>query len=228
MGGPGSGRHAGIGASGEIKAIKDKKDSYKNFDDFNPNVLSISDGVMSYTGKDIDQKLNKDYKISDDESQSIFLYTAGSGAINDSLRGKEYKGTNNLSEEKIKEVDTNLQTAMDNNLLNTDLIVYRGFKDTNNIFDFNKDLIGMEFEDKGYVSTSSEKITAMNFSHTDETDLKYAVRMKIRMSKGLKALSVRSHSRFPDENEILINKGSKFRVVKQDRNNRVLTVDVYQ
>ena len=75
--------------------------------------------------------------------------------------------------------------------------------------------VGDTFEDKAFVSTSTDKDTADNFSRGDNPTI-----MHIQVPKGSKAISVDSMSVFRkgghatrSENEILLNRGGTFKVL---------------
>jgi hypothetical protein len=91
--------------------------------------------------------------------------------------------------------------------------------------------VGDTFEDKGFVSTSTDKDTAENFSRGDTPTM-----MHVQVPKGSKAISVDSMSVFKkggyatrSENEILLNRGGKFKVLSikpaKGRQPRVITVE---
>jgi len=75
--------------------------------------------------------------------------------------------------------------------------------------------VGEIFQDKGFVSTSTDKDTADNFSRGETPTM-----MQIQVPKGSKAISVDSMSVFQkgghakrSENEILLNRGGSFKVL---------------
>lgn len=75
--------------------------------------------------------------------------------------------------------------------------------------------VGSSFEDKGFVSTSTDKDTADNFSRGDNPTI-----LHIQVPAGSKAISVDSLSVFKkggyatrSENEILLNRGGSYKVV---------------
>lgn len=65
---------------------------------------------------------------------------------------------------------------------------------------------GMTFEDNGFASTSSDPKTAKSFSGSKGTIL------KISVPKGSKALSIAGQSEYPDEQEVLLNRGGTYKV----------------
>lgn len=80
--------------------------------------------------------------------------------------------------------------------------VYRGLEDA-----FADQLeLGSSFKDKGFVSTSSNPRVASDFAAGKKTVL------KINVPKGSKAISVAGQSAYPDEEEILLNRGGSFKV----------------
>jgi len=107
-----------------------------------------------------------------------------------------------------------VEQAFDKAKTTEPLEVYRGVGATE--MDMFKDLkVGESFEDRGYGSTSTDKDTADNFSRGDNPTI-----LKIQVPKGSKAISVDSLSVFKkgghatrSENEILLNKDAKYKVV---------------
>lgn len=92
--------------------------------------------------------------------------------------------------------------------------VYRGIGPSDSDMFANLKL-GDSFQDKGFVSTSTDKDTADNFSRGDTPTM-----LQINVPKGSKAISVDSMSVFKkggmakrSENEILLNRGGSFKVL---------------
>jgi len=80
--------------------------------------------------------------------------------------------------------------------------VYRGLDD-----DFANQLSeGASFTDGGFVSTTSEKSIASEFSGKSKTV------MEINVPKGSKAISVAGVSEYENEQEVLLNRGGSFKV----------------
>jgi hypothetical protein len=65
-------------------------------------------------------------------------------------------------------------------------------------------------EDKGFVSTSSDETRAIGFGRSRDSTI-----LQIHVPKGSKAMSVKELSGFAAEEEILLNKESKFRILKK-------------
>ncbi len=85
---------------------------------------------------------------------------------------------------------------------------------------------GNEFELKGFTSTSLSKDTTKTFRHDKNTLL------EIKIMKGCKALSLEPISAFPTEKEVLLNRGSSFKVIGSRMEgmhagrHRILTVEM--
>lgn len=70
--------------------------------------------------------------------------------------------------------------------------------------------VGSSFKDGGFTSTSTDKDIGRMYTNIGGGG---SALMEIRVPKGAKAISVKSASQFTKENEILLNRGSSFRVV---------------
>lgn len=128
-----------------------------------------------------------------EEAQVLTKYTQTSKELNNALR-----------QGRIEEsYDTELlDDAISVSRLKDEVTVYRGF--STRVFDDLKP--GAILEDRGYVSTSYDKRMAQEFALTRL--------VTIHLPKGANALPISQYSQFPDEMEVLLPRGSKFKVIK--------------
>ena len=89
--------------------------------------------------------------------------------------------------------------------INKETVVYRGY--TSAVV--NKLEPGDIFEDKGYMSTTSEEYKAESWSHSG------GAVMHILLPKGTNAISARPYSQYSNEHEVLINRGAKIRIIEK-------------
>lgn len=80
---------------------------------------------------------------------------------------------------------------------------------------------GAVLHDKGFTSTSRSRTVASEFGGGN------GYIMHIRLPKGSKAIDISKYSMDPFEEEILLARGSKFRVVDVDHPKRELRVELY-
>lgn len=133
--------------------------------------------------------------ISDKELKAVEFYTAdGFTEINDDLRKT---GRTHLSE--VKDLDTLFAKTS----LSEPVVAYRSMSERSlkRITD-----AGGTFTDAGFVSLSAS--ADYDFQGTNIT-------VEVRLPKGSKALPVAGMSSNSSENEILVNRGSSFKVIKQ-------------
>lgn len=145
------------------------------------------------------------------ERNSVYKYTESSTNINNALR----KPSNSDAESTklcIKRMDGLFKRAK----TEEDMFVMRGV--ANNYADeLCKMEIGTTYEDKGFTSTTTSLKTATAFSHSHTV-------IYIHVPKGSKAISVKDNSSYETEDEILLNRGSKFRVLNKVDNGETANV----
>lgn len=178
---------------------------------------STSSGGSSFVPGDADA-LNAHYALDKNcppiDCKALEDYTGGGyNSLNKYLRHGEFPPY-----EKTPGVVIDLQNNLDNSFKNAplvpeNLVAYRAI---------NKDVVkdlkpGDTFRDKGFISTSiSPKIV----SYLDEGDLG----LEIRVPKGTKGIYVEKVSRFKGEKELLLNRGTKFRVIENSGNKAIIEV----
>jgi len=217
MGGPGSGRYpkgsggekdvskAGIGKHGGDDSTGTTNTKYIARFETKENKILFSDKINKYIGMDSDN-------YNRDEKNSLETYVFNSVSINSLLRTGKINDVYVASEStvpKIKEDIKNIDTAMEKSFLPFDSVVYRSlYSDiTNNLS------IGDEFEDKGFVSTSFNKELVEGWNYGRENTI-----LKINISKNTKGIYLSKKGR-PFQMELLLNRGTKFKVLKKSGNN---------
>ena len=93
-----------------------------------------------------------------------------------------------------------------------DAITYRGF-DTSFLDVHGKDLIGAVITDDGFIASTIDPKQA--FGQGSHHPRENANQVEIRVPKGAKAIYIASWSASRSEEEVLINRGSKFKVIGQ-------------
>lgn len=119
------------------------------------------------------------------------------GPINKVLRGQ--KSTTPVIDAKIAALDKNFNEAP---LVPKNIEVYRSLR-TTVVQDLKP---GDVFQDKGFISTTIGK-GAVKPVDTES-------RMTIRVPKGTKGIYVQEISEFPGEMEMLLNRGTKFKILE--------------
>lgn len=158
-------------------------------------------------------------KVGDD---SVKYYSEmGYADINNYLRGNQ-KTISEKSQNAIKSLDN----KMNENILSSDKKVYRylapnfladtisedlydiqdEWEDGNiteeNIKQYKNKLIGKTFEEKGFMSTTTNPKNIEN----------KPFKMEINLNKGTKGLNIESDSKHKEENEFLVNRGTKIKI----------------
>lgn len=148
--------------------------------------------------------------LSKEEKGAVDAYTYGNfEAMNRGLR-------QGRTSDKVHELDK----VFDRTSLPHDIVVHRGAGPelVKKIYDqYQSGKRDIEFEDKGFVSTSAHKAVAESFSRFD--------RMEIRIPKGSKAIPVLGGG----EHEVILPRSSKFKVVSAKKtagSKRILTVEL--
>jgi hypothetical protein len=146
----------------------------------------------------------RDKPLSDEQKQAIARYTGnGYHPMNDLVRGK---GTGSS---EIKEHVANLDAAFKGAALKEPMTIFRGISRNSAKELFGSDLhAGHQFQDKGFVSTSTSKGFAENWKGNK------GIVLEIAAEKGTPAIDVHKlSSSGQHEREILLPRDSKFEVV---------------
>ena len=155
--------------------------------------------------------------------EALQRYTlAGSYPINDFLRngtavekGKYANASSIRSQADLKKVVRDLDQAFSQASLDKETTVFRGVNE-DAWKKIQKQAAAGEVEDKGFVSTTTDRksVTGSSLTHW----------MKITVPKGAKAIPLGGDIANRTKNEILLDRGTKFRVIKLTRSGVELEV----
>lgn len=139
-------------------------------------------------------------KISIEEYEALAKYGRKNGAnsyeINDALRAKRP-----LSNEERHTVEL-LDSAINKFQLDEDITVYRALKPKDGMELNFEDIIGKNFTDNGYMSTSL--IKERSYAYFEE----YEVVLEIKLPAGSKCIYIEWFKGANDENELLLGRGT--------------------
>lgn len=143
--------------------------------------------------------------LTPEEKKSIVDYTDKKYTmINEHLR----LGTAITSEDKL--LISNIDSALQKSILSEDLTVSRGMRNSDLVHKImTNSAIGFEFMDSGFLSTSLSEITARGFGGSFDP-----VFVEIRLQKGMNAAYLKPLSGRPWENEVLLPRELKFRIIE--------------
>jgi len=156
--------------------------------------------------------------------QAITSYT-GNVAVNFGLRHDRELSSNE------RQIVDRLDEAMQP--ITEDITLYRGIKPINSkelqeaIYGRSgKMQVGMQWEEKGFASTSESYATSAKFSQNENTGMRGTI-WRVHLKKGQRALNLQKHSQFL-EYEWLLPRASKFRVtgIDYDEKNEVGILDL--
>ncbi len=126
-------------------------------------------------------------------------------------------GVLGYSHGRVSDQITGLDAVMSRSKLTSDVVVHRGVGNTEKLFGTSGDLTGMQFRDHGYVSTTTSGHASGEF-----TGNKTGLQMRILVPAGTGALG----SDALDRNELLLDRGLNFQIVRDYQSDGVRTVDV--
>ena len=153
-------------------------------------------------------------QVTDDHREAVVQYVQDASEINHELR----KGNEPAY---LRDTVDNLDDVLGRSKLKEGTDLYRGLTpEAVQAIGFKKD---MEFSDSGFVSTSKSKVRAKEFAEDARTGETGYV-MQIYAKAGTKALDVGSLINDNFEQEVLLPRGQRFRVVKVDDAKRTLYV----
>ena len=135
-------------------------------------------------------------------TDAVYMYTGSSYSnINDKLRSAE--NLHGFIKDTVQALDKVF--AHPSAKIKKETVVYRGYtsKIVNNLEP------GDIFEDKGYMSTTSEEHKAESWAHSG------GAVMHIVLPVGTNAISARPYSQFSSEHEVLLNRGAKIRIIEK-------------
>ena len=193
---------------------------------FSLNKVKVDVETPKYSTQELDTYFRKSQQsFTNAEAEGLRVYTSNDYTyINNYLRGFS-DDLGPISTSTISDIDS----ALSKMELPADLTLYRGTssapfmnivdKNYNGTLDWNS-LVGKTFEDRAFVSTSVESKTAFGGG----------VRWEINAPKGSKGGMVNTFSMFPNENELLLPRNSKFLIKGIDKvdNNIILKMDLIE
>ena len=193
---------------------------------FSLNKVKVDVEAPKYSTQELDTYFRKSQQsFTNAEAEGLRVYTSNDYTyINNYLRGFS-DDLGPVSTSTISDIDS----ALSKMELPADLTLYRGTssapfmnivdKNYNGTLDWNS-LVGKTFEDRAFVSTSVESKTAFGGG----------VRWEINAPKGSKGGMVNTFSMFPNENELLLPRNSKFLIKGIDKvdNNIILKMDLIE
>lgn len=147
--------------------------------------------------------------VSSQEAEAIRRYTgSGAGEVNRWLRSM---GASHI-DVGTKRLMDNLIKAFEKMPVTDDVItLYRGtsFHTKENFLAFvDKLKVNMNYEDLGFMSTTTAESTALNFGGRSQLGCFF----EIRVPKGSQVLQP-FNSLYPNEKEVILNRGSKFKIL---------------
>lgn len=214
-----TGQHVLLGEGGEVKGGMGGK-----FNGQNISQAKESKNNPAKTKKHNDAHSVVKNDFSNEEKKGIENYTSDKADFKKGIFKPAYQEINSslrkdgsVSESHKKTVEILDKTFQKASSLE-DFTVYRGVSE-----DFaNKLKSGTSFYDKGFVSTTSDKNIAGEFSGSK------GVLMEISVPKGSKAISLAKSSKHPEEKEILLNRNGKYKITGESKNEsgkRILHVE---
>lgn len=148
-------------------------------------------------------------------------------------KGMTYQAVNkdlregNELDDFIGRVVEYIDLGMDLSEVESDIIVYRGITAPDVTFGDSwredEDHTGMEWQDLGYMSTSTNPDVARQFSSELFSS---GVALRMIVPKGIKAVAMRDPSWSSNEDEVLLNRGQRIRVLRDYVDNGIRTFDV--
>ena len=200
---------SGLGDKFKGKKINDIYDK-----DFDEHALK---GLDAHKAIEFSKPLN------DKEKLALYSYSGNNYTrINKQLRGLEEKSS------YVQEIIGRLDSVMKKSRTTEDMIAYRGI--SSSIFKSTE--IGTEIIDEGFGSTTTKLSIAKRFAESSAYQQSKnnpdssALIMEIRIPKGSRAVSMRKFTTYKTEDEILIDKKAKYKIVKSDKNK--ITVELIQ
>lgn len=128
-------------------------------------------------------------------------------------------------DKEIIDVIKYLDQAMKKASLPEDMILYLGVSPE--IWQIMKaDLgyvtVGDVIRPKGFLSSTYDRASAWKYASEKALDTDDIAIIEILASRGTKAVAIEKHSQSPDEREILINRGTNFKVVEARKDGNVM------
>lgn len=216
----------------EEENVSSKSQAPKTYNRIDPNRTyeNINKGKRIVTVKDIDSNFAKKLdkcaenlnKLNESEQDAIFEYTGeGYYDINKYLLGDLRRDEQLYADDQLESIIQKLDSSMDKSKLPEDLVVYHGidFYKLKSRPDLKKqfDTDGAIFKSDTFMSASALPFIAEEFAsnriYGKNEEPKPGILLEIRVPKNSRALYIESLSENKEEAELLIDRGSKFKVV---------------
>lgn len=192
-------------------------------------VLTVR-GQTSQSAGDVGEPFGKTRiigELTQAEKNSVknYAYTSHS-TINAGLRNDWNTNFRNIPDDpetidRFKAEITNLDRVMETSYLSENLTLYRGAKNSdlsiNNLkIEDAQKLVGQTIQDKGFVSTSLQKSFAEQGFEGDPANITVQIGFTIKAPKGAHGIDINGLklSNYAEEQEILLNRNSKFKINK--------------
>lgn len=162
------------------------------------------------------------------ESQNAFRSYSNEGylQINNYLRGKDPKFISTSQKEFVDKNINSMTKAINNQTLPHNMKLYRGISSPNIIFgdgweskslqELRSEYVGKIFTEKGFCSTTISRGAAEDFTRTREGTM-----IEITAPKGANGIFMEQVSVFKQEKEVLLQRGSGFKITGIDYNSNI-------
>ena len=206
--------------------------------DGDQNIEVSSVPITNQENSDIKSSFNKiayTEKFNKQEVSSMKEYQLGIVSQNSKVGG--YEGINSYlrkgsipeqvtnkfgtTKKEMDSIISNIDSTFNKSVVKSDFVVYRGLKNGDRVLNIE---IGGVYEDKAYTSTSKNYAAAKKFS---DGVGKNSIVMEINVKKGNEAIVMNDFSinsgHFKRENEILLPRGQKFKIISKTPIDRFIT-----
>ena len=191
----------------------EKWEDYDSLEENKPYMMASEKLLNHLEGKPVDTSKGTDPltdpNISMASVNTLHSYTGAAlyELINNALYENKASSLAERDQKALKQIEQTFKEAAP---LEKDIKVYRGAQFSPE--QLNKVLKTKRIESPAFVSTSTDESTANDFSVRNKGAGIRNVLMNITVPKGAKAINMQNVSLAPEEYEVLLNKGSKFKV----------------
>lgn len=168
----------------------------------------MEDKELYTTGNKVHNLISGD--LSNEEKIALLNYTGAMfRSLNPRLRADKNASRDDKTDLKL------IDNAFKKSKISQTCKVFRGISGDilNELRNFKENQI---FVEKAFMSTTTDKKTAWSFARGSSQGL-----LEIIIPTGTHVISVKNISQFKNENEILINRGSKFKIIKYLKRTRI-------
>ena len=194
----------------------------KKVDDADFKELSNKD-ADDILSKETDNVLSQDNAYAD-MKDSLINYTYGGHSIENRILRNQDTGDYDADDiEMFKEEIANVESAIDKFNLGSNIKVYR-----KTLGDFSNLRQGDVFKDDGFVSasTSKEFVSRFKGALNELTGNAYTLEINVPAGKKRGIFLSKNVSKYPEEYEFLLQRGTEFRVDKIDHNSKSMIITI--